>query len=151
LSFAAEVLVVTPAIRALIRDDKVHQIYSLMQSGKKFGMQTMNDALYQLYMAREVAEEECLRVTSDPNEFLRLIGKSPVEGDTGARDAPGSKPGGSSSSGLRRRRWRRAGPATWRMWASVTAGAPARAAQARAALINVRSPRRPSVPRAMHS
>jgi twitching motility protein PilT len=100
-AMAAEILVVTPAIRALIRDDKIHQIYSSMQSGKKFGMQTMNDALYQLYMARDVAEEECLRVTSDPNEFLRLIGKSPVEGDTGARDAPGSKPG-SSSSGLRR-------------------------------------------------
>ena len=76
---AAEILVITPAIRALIRDDKVHQIYSLMQSGKKFGMQTLNDALYQLYVAREVAEEECLRVSSDPNEFLRMIGRQPVE------------------------------------------------------------------------
>ncbi|MGH7718589.1 MAG: type IV pilus twitching motility protein PilT, partial [Gemmatimonadaceae bacterium] len=46
---AAEILVVTPAIRALVRDDKIHQIYSLMQSGKKHGMQTLNDALYQLY------------------------------------------------------------------------------------------------------
>src|ERR1700730_1616059 len=60
---AAEILVVTPAIRSLIRDDKIHQIYSSMQSGKKHGMQTMNDALYQLYMAREVDEEECLRVS----------------------------------------------------------------------------------------
>src|SRR4051812_19433304 len=76
-SMAAEILVVTPAIRALIRDDKIHQIYSTMQSGKKFGMQTMNDALYQLYMAREVAEEECLRASHDPNEFLRMIGKTP--------------------------------------------------------------------------
>jgi twitching motility protein PilT len=100
-AMAAEILVITPAIRALIRDDKIHQIYSSMQSGKKFGMQTMNDALYQLYMARDVSEDECLRVSTDPNEFLRLIGKSPVEGDTGVRDAPGSKPG-SSSGGLRR-------------------------------------------------
>jgi twitching motility protein PilT len=76
---AAEILVVTPAIRALIRDDKVHQIYSLMQSGKKFGMQTLNDALYALYVAREVSEDECLRVTSDPNEFLRMIGRAPTE------------------------------------------------------------------------
>ena len=53
-AMAAEILVVTPAIRALIRDDKVHQIYSSMQSGKKYGMQTLNDALYQLYMSREV-------------------------------------------------------------------------------------------------
>ncbi len=73
---AAEILVVTPAIRALIRDDKIHQIYSMMQSGKKHGMQTLNDSLYALYMAREVAEEECLRVSGDPTEFLRMIGKS---------------------------------------------------------------------------
>jgi twitching motility protein PilT len=76
---AAEILVITPAMRALIRDDKVHQIYSLMQSGKKFGMQTLNDALYQLYIAREVTEDECLRVSSDQNEFLRMIGRSPQE------------------------------------------------------------------------
>ena len=74
-AMAAEILVVTPAVRALIRDDKIHQIYSTMQSGKKFGMQTMNDALYNLYMSREVAEEECLRASHDPNEFLRMIGK----------------------------------------------------------------------------
>jgi twitching motility protein PilT len=75
-ALAAEVLVVTPAIRALIRDDKIHQIYSLMQGGKKFGMQTLNDALYQLYVARQVTVDECLRVTGDPNEFLRMTGQS---------------------------------------------------------------------------
>ncbi len=72
---ASEVLVVTPAIRALIRDDKIHQIYSMMQAGKKYGMQTLNDSLYQLYVSREVSEEECLRVSGDPVEFLRMIGK----------------------------------------------------------------------------
>jgi twitching motility protein PilT len=74
---AAEILVVTPAIRALIRDDKVHQIYSSMQAGKKWGMQTLNDALYALYMNREVAVEECLRVSGDPTEFQRMIGQLP--------------------------------------------------------------------------
>jgi twitching motility protein PilT len=88
---AAEILVVTPAIRSLIRDDKVHQIYSSMQSGKKYGMQTMNDALYQLYMAREVEEEECVRVSGDPTEFYRLIGKTMVEGDTTPRETTGAK------------------------------------------------------------
>jgi len=78
-SMAAEILVVTPAIRALIRDDKVHQIYSLMQSGKKFGMQTLNDSLYQLYVSRQVSADECVRASSDPNEFLRMIGKSPFD------------------------------------------------------------------------
>ncbi len=76
---AAEVMVATPAIRAVIRDDKVHQIYSLMQAGKKHGMQTMNDALYQLYMSREVAKDECVRVSPSPQEFLRSIGEVPVE------------------------------------------------------------------------
>lgn len=74
-ALAAEVLVVTPAIRALIRDDKVHQIYSSMQAGKKFGMQTLNDALYALYMGREITADEALRVTSAPDEFLRMIGR----------------------------------------------------------------------------
>ena len=91
---AAEILVVTPSIRALIRDDKVHQIYSMMQAGKKFGSQTLNDALYQLYMARDVAEEECLRVSSDPNEFLRMIGKAPLTDDQvmGAKDSGSQRP-----------------------------------------------------------
>ena len=85
-ALAAEVLVVTPAIRALIRDDKVHQIYSLMQGGKKFGMQTLNDALYQLYLGKQVNAEECLRVTSHPNEFLQMIGRQPgEEAPTGPR------------------------------------------------------------------
>jgi twitching motility protein PilT len=97
-SMAAEIMVATPAIRALIRDDKVHQIYSAMQSGKKFGMQTMNDALYQLYTAREVAQEECERVSHDPKEFLRMIGVTPMEDqDTGMTDRAQQK-----SAGLRR-------------------------------------------------
>jgi twitching motility protein PilT len=98
-SMAAEIMVATPAIRALIRDDKVHQIYSAMQSGKKFGMQTMNDALYQLYTAREVAQEECERVSHDPKEFLRMIGVTPIEDqDTGMTDRPPQQ----KSAGVRR-------------------------------------------------
>jgi twitching motility protein PilT len=78
-AMAAEILVVTPAVRALIRDDKIHQIYSTMQSGKKYGMQTMNDALYSLYVNREVALDDCLRASHDPNEFLRMIGQAPED------------------------------------------------------------------------
>jgi twitching motility protein PilT len=87
---AAEILVVTPAIRALIRDDKVHQIYSSMQAGKKFGMQTLNDALYQLYMNREVTADECLRVSGDPTEFQRMIGQlDPMDDSNGSKAAAG--------------------------------------------------------------
>jgi twitching motility protein PilT len=76
---ACEIMVATPAIRALIRDDKIHQIYSAMQAGKKHGMQTMNDALFQLYTNHEVNQEECERVSSEPKEFLRMIGVTPME------------------------------------------------------------------------
>jgi twitching motility protein PilT len=89
-AMAAEIMVATPAIRAMIRDDKVHQIYSSMQSGKKFGMQTMNDALYQLYTAREVDRDECLRVSHDPNEFLRMIGEKPLEDQEPAAGTAGN-------------------------------------------------------------
>ena len=86
-SMACEILVATPAIRALIREDKVHQIQSAMQAGKKHGMLTLADSLYQLYMSREVAMEECLRAAPDQNEFLRMVGEAPGEEGTG----PGAK------------------------------------------------------------
>jgi len=98
---AAEIMICTPAIRALIRDDKVHQIESSMQAGKKFGMQTLNDALYQLYMSREVSKEECLRVTSKPNDFLRSIGETPPEDEKPA-GAPAQAPAGPSKVAIRR-------------------------------------------------
>jgi twitching motility protein PilT len=70
-----------------------------MQAGQKFGMQTMNSSLYQLYMNREVAQEECLRVSPDPNEFLRMIGEKPLD-DQEIGSAPSGKM--ASSSGGRR-------------------------------------------------
>jgi twitching motility protein PilT len=85
-AMAAEILVVTPAIRALIRDDKIHQIYSMMQSGKKYGMQTMNDSLYQLYINKAVALEECLRASHDQAELMRMIGTE--SSDSPARPSP---------------------------------------------------------------
>ena len=72
---AAEIMICTPAIRAVIRDEKIHQIYSLMQAGKKHGMQTMNDALQMLYMKGEVTLEEALKRSGDPTELLRAVGE----------------------------------------------------------------------------
>jgi twitching motility protein PilT len=92
-TMACEIMVATPAIRALIRDDKVHQIYSAMQAGKKHGMQTLADSLYTLYVSREVSLEECLRVAPDQNEFLRMVGE-PVGTDPesgAARPAAGRR------------------------------------------------------------
>src|SRR4051812_41510578 len=82
-AMAAEILVMTGAIRALIRDDKIHQIYSSMQSGKKFGMQTMNDALYQLYLTKQVTADDCLRASSDQGELMRMMGMVPAEDGKG--------------------------------------------------------------------
>ncbi|HEY3114129.1 MAG TPA: type IV pilus twitching motility protein PilT [Gemmatimonadaceae bacterium] len=102
---AAEILVVTPAIRALIRDDKVHQIYSSMQAGKKFGMQTLNDALYQLYMSREVTADECLRVSGDPTEFQRMIGQlEPGDDGSGGKPAAAKPAAGRPAPGSPARR-----------------------------------------------
>src|SRR6266705_3186511 len=102
---AAEILVVTPAIRALIRDDKVHQIYSSMQAGKKFGMQTLNDALYQLYMSREVTADECLRVSGDPTEFQRMIGQlDPADDGSGGKPASAKPAAGRPAPGSPARR-----------------------------------------------
>ena len=72
---AIEVMICTPAIRALIRDEKIHQIYSLMQAGKKHGMQTMNDALQQLYLQKAVTLEEALKRSPDQDELLRAVGE----------------------------------------------------------------------------
>ena len=100
-AMAAEILVVTPAIRALIRDDKIHQIYSMMQSGKKYGMQTMNDALYTLYMTREVAWEEVIRASSDPIELARMCNMQidGMDDDGGQKKAAA---GGGKPLGLKR-------------------------------------------------
>ena len=72
---AAEVMICTPAISACIRDEKIHQIYSLLQAGKKHGMQTMNDSLAQLYLRGEAELEECVKRSQDPQEFLRAVGE----------------------------------------------------------------------------
>ena len=95
-AMAAEILVVTPAIRALIRDDKIHQIYSMMQSGKKYGMQTMNDALYNLYMSKAVSLDEVLRASHDQAEIQRMIGVGPEN------ETPG-KPQAAAAAGAGRR------------------------------------------------
>jgi len=84
-AMAAEILVVTPAIRTLIRDDKTHQIYSMMQSGKKYGMQTMNDALYNLYVSKTVTLGDVLHASHDQAELMRMIGVSAGCGGTAAK------------------------------------------------------------------
>jgi twitching motility protein PilT len=82
-AMALEILVATPAIRNLIREEKIHQIYSAMQAGQKFGMQTMNQSLLSLVQRGRIGREEALHRTMDPEELLRLM-TGPSGGGFGA-------------------------------------------------------------------
>jgi len=73
---AAEVLIVTPAIRNLIRDEKTEQIIISMQTGSKYGMQTMNMALYDLYVRHQISFQEALSASTDPDDLKRLLQRS---------------------------------------------------------------------------
>jgi len=80
-ALALEILMATPAIRAVIRDDKVHQIYSLIQAGQKFGMKTMNQSLYELYSARKITINDAVSHSSSPAELEEMINrKAPISG-----------------------------------------------------------------------
>ena len=88
-AMAMEIMVPNPAIRNLIREDKVHQIYSTMQTGQnKFGMQTMNQSLVELYMKRQISYEEALNRSSVPEELLAMMDR------VGAGPAPRRAVGG---------------------------------------------------------
>jgi twitching motility protein PilT len=87
---ACEVLVPTPGVRNLIREGKNHQIYSAIQTGAKFGMQTMDAALVELVRRGRITEAEAEKRSSNPDELRRLAGvRTPVAGS--GRDG---RPGG---------------------------------------------------------
>ncbi len=91
---ALEVMVPNPAIRNLIREDKVHQIYSQMQIGQaKFGMQTFNQALASLLSRRIISADEAFGRSSDPDELKNIMasgggGTMPGHQATGALGRP---------------------------------------------------------------
>jgi twitching motility protein PilT len=87
-AMALEVMVPNPAIRNLIREDKVHQMYSQMQIGQdKFGMQTMNQSLASLYGRRMISLEDAMGRSSDGEELRTLIGQP--SGNAQGRKAAG--------------------------------------------------------------
>ena len=83
---AAEVMVATPAIRNLIREAKVHQIYSAIQAGGRYGMQTMDHALARLVATGKISVDMALQRCHDVQELQRLMG--------GAAAAAGAMSGG---------------------------------------------------------
>src|SRR5262249_19246569 len=88
---ALEIMVPNPAIRNLIREDKVHQIYSSMQVGQeKYAMQTLNQSLYSLYQNRLISQEEAMGRSVEPEEMRMMMeGRSamggPLQPPPGAR------------------------------------------------------------------
>jgi twitching motility protein PilT len=86
---ACEVMVPNPAIRNLIREDKIHQIYSQMQVGQsKFGMQTLNQSLCNLFMKRLITLEDCLGRSSDVDELKNMIAAAQSNASPGGPHHP---------------------------------------------------------------
>ena len=88
-ALAAEVMIANPAIRALIRDNKSHQIMSTIQTGAKVGMKTMNQSLFELYKAGTISYQDAIEHTSDEADFQRLM-----ERNGGANDVANNGMGG---------------------------------------------------------
>jgi len=97
---ALEILVPNSAIRNLIREDKIHQIYSMMQTGQdKFGMQTFNQSLATLYHKRQISLDAAMQRSSNADELKELIerGSGLNQSYTGnAKPAPVPPAGGGS-------------------------------------------------------
>lgn len=68
-----EIMIATPAIRALIRDEKIHQIYSSIQAGQKYGMRTMNQSLAELYLAHKITLAEAQARTANIPELNDIL------------------------------------------------------------------------------
>jgi len=73
-----EVRIPNPAIRNLIREEKIHQLYSQMQVGQiKFGMQTMAQSLVDLFQRRLISWEEAMGHATEPTEVRTMLGPPP--------------------------------------------------------------------------
>ncbi len=75
-AMAMEILIPNAAVRNLVREDKIHQIYSAMQSGQdKFGMQTFNQSLASLYFQKQITIETAIQRSSMPDELQEMINR----------------------------------------------------------------------------
>ncbi len=70
---AQEIMIATPAIRALIRDDKIHQMYSMIQSGQKYGMKTLNQSLSELSQGGKITLNDAMNYSQNPQELSEMI------------------------------------------------------------------------------
>jgi twitching motility protein PilT len=88
-ALAMEILIPNAAIRNLIREDKVHQIYGMMQAGQaKHGMQTFNQSLAQLYFKRMITLQVAMARSSHPDELQEIINRGPSAVGLSIANAP---------------------------------------------------------------
>ncbi|MBI4240340.1 MAG: hypothetical protein HY613_01380 [Candidatus Rokubacteria bacterium] len=95
-AMSLEIMVMTPAIRNLIREEKIHQIYSAMQAGTKYGMQTMNQSLVNLVHKGLVSRDDAISRSTMPEELAQLLGSA-----SGGAAAAGAPAAGGSPFGRR--------------------------------------------------
>jgi twitching motility protein PilT len=72
---ATEILVATPAVRNLIREGKVHQIYSSMQAGGRFGMRSMDQSLAELVKTGKISFDVAVERAANADDLRRLLGR----------------------------------------------------------------------------
>jgi len=78
---ASEIMACTPAIRALVRENKVHEMYGVLQVSQKYGMRTMNMSLYDLVTTGQITSERALANSNLPEELERMLGMGRAAGD----------------------------------------------------------------------
>jgi twitching motility protein PilT len=76
---ALEILIATPAVRNLIREGKSHQIPSMIQTGKKYGMQLLDDAIMDLYQKRMITPDDAYAKANDKSRFRPFIKGAPAD------------------------------------------------------------------------
>ena len=75
-TLACEVLIVNSAVRNLIREQKIEQIPTIIQTGGKFGMVTMNQSLVDLYKKQKITYQEAITRSADPEDLKKLLQKT---------------------------------------------------------------------------
>src|SRR5512141_2789076 len=94
-TLAMEILVPNAAIRNLIREDKIHQIYSSMQTGQeKYGMQTFNQSLASLYFAKQISLQTALGISSTSDELQDMINRGAGLSTPQSTGRPPARPAG---------------------------------------------------------
>ncbi|MCX6835183.1 MAG: type IV pilus twitching motility protein PilT, partial [candidate division Zixibacteria bacterium] len=81
-AMAMEIMIATPAVRAIIRDDKIHQLYSMIQSGQKFGMKTMNQSLSELYQSGKISLNDAMGTSSNQQELTEMLSRQKTPAST---------------------------------------------------------------------